>query len=207
MNLSERLEQMSVREKDDFARVVNKLLGNTFITRKNEESKRDYYFIERNEELIHYYLKHAGWTLVGDRALGVYQVVSDFPANRLRLKMEESIILLILRLCYEEKRKEINLSENICVKVQEIQDKYTALKIRARPIDKKSLKDAVGLFKRFNLLQPLDSDVTEPECRLEVYPTILLAVRVDDIRSLYEKLESYRNSRPAADADPGDIGE
>lgn len=207
MNLSERLEQMSVREKEDFARVVNKLLGNTFITRKNEESKRDYYFIERNEELIHHYLKHIGWTLVGDRALGVYQVVSDFSANRLRLKMEESIILLILRLCYEEKRKEITLSENICIKVQEIQDKYAALKIRARPIDKKSLKEAVGLFKRFNILQPLDSDVTEPECRLEVYPTILLAVRVDDIRNLYEKLESYRNSRPAADSDPGEIGE
>lgn len=194
MNLWERLEQMTVKEQEEFARIVNKLLGCTFITRKNEENRRDYYFIERNEELFRGYLKHAGWTLVGDRGYGVYQVVSDFPANRLRLKMEESIVLLIIRLCYEEKRREINLTENICIKVREIQDKYAALKIRARPIDKKSLKEAIGLFKRFNILQVLDGDVTDPECRLEVYPTVLFAVRVDEIRSIYDKLETYRSA-------------
>jgi hypothetical protein len=199
VNPWERLEQMNAKEQEDFARIVNKLLGSTFITRKNEENRRDYYFIERNEDLFRQYLKHAGWSLSGDRAFGVYQVVSEFPANRIHLRMEESIILLILRLCYEEKRKEISLTENICVKVREIQDKYTALKIRSRPIDKKSLKEAVGLFKRFNILQPLDGDVTDPECRLEVYPTILFAVRVDDIRSVYDKLESYHTARAAGE--------
>lgn len=194
----ERLEQMGAKEREDFARVVNKILGSTFITRKNEENKRDYYFIERNEELFRQYLKHAGWTLVGDRSYGVYQVVSDFPANRLRLKIEESILLLIIRLCYEEKRKEINLSENISISVREIQDKYAALKIRNRPVDKKSLREAASLFKRFNILQVLDGDVTDPECRLEVYPTVLFAVRVDDIRNMYDKLESYRSVRAAA---------
>ncbi|MCL6639256.1 MAG: DUF4194 domain-containing protein [Firmicutes bacterium] len=200
MNPWERLQQMSAREQEDFARVLNRLLGSTFITRRNEENKRDYYYVERNEELFRQYLKPAGWTLTGDRSLGVYQVLSDYPGNRLRLKMEESILLLIIRLCYEEKRREINLSENICLRVREIQDKYAALKIRARPVDKKSLREAVALFKRFNLLQVLDGDVTDPECRLEIYPTILFALRVDDIRGLYEKLESYRSDRSGGEA-------
>ncbi|TEB11490.1 hypothetical protein Psfp_03949 [Pelotomaculum sp. FP] len=199
MNPWEIMEKMSVKEREDFARVVNKLLGSTFITRRNEENKRDYYFIERYEELLREYLKNAGWTLVGDRIYGIFQAVSDFPANRLHLRLEESIILLIIRLCYEEKRKEVNLTENICLRVREIQDKYAALKIRARPIDKKSLREAVNLFKRFNLLTALDSDVTDPECRLEVYPTILFATRVDDVRSLYDKLESYGSARPAGE--------
>ncbi|NLI12594.1 MAG: DUF4194 domain-containing protein [Peptococcaceae bacterium] len=198
----ERFEQMSVKERDEFARIVNKLLASTFITRRNEENKKDYYFIERNEELFRQYLRLAGWTLTGDRSYSVYQAVSDFPANRLHLRLEESIILLIIRLCYEEKRKEINLTDNILLKVREIQDKYAALKIRARPIDKKSLREAVSLFKRFNILQPLDGDVTDPECRLEVYPTVLFAVRVDDLRSVYDKLESYRN-----DSSPGEEDE
>lgn len=185
---------MEVKDQDNFARVVQKLLGCTFITRKNEENKRDYYFIERNEELFRQYLKHAGWTLVGDRAYGVYQVMSDFSANRLHFRMEESIILLIIRLCYEEKRNEINLTDNICVKVRDIQDKYVALKIRAKPIDKKSLKEAISIFKRFNILRVLDGDVLDPDCRLEVYPTILFTVRVDDIRSVYDKLDSYRST-------------
>jgi hypothetical protein len=193
------MEQMSVKEREDFARVVNKLLGSTFITRRNEENKRDYYFIERYEELLREYLKNAGWTLLGDRTYGVFQAASDFPGNRLHLKLEESIILLIIRLCYEEKRKEVNLTENICIRVREIQDKYAALKIRARPIDKKSLREAVNLFKRFNLLQALDGDVTDPECRLEVYPSILFAMRVDDVRSLYDKLDSYGSARASGE--------
>ena len=62
MNPWERFEQMSVKERDEFARIVNKLLASTFITRRNEENKKDYYFIERNEELFRQYLRIAGWT-------------------------------------------------------------------------------------------------------------------------------------------------
>ena len=191
------------REREEFTRIVNKLLAVTFITRKNEEDRRDYYFIERNEGLFRDYLALAGWTLVADKSYGVYQVVNEFAFNRLRLKLEESIILLIIRLCYEEKRKEINLADNIMLRVREIQEKYAALQIRKRPIDKKSLRETVALLKRFNILRPLDADATDPECRLEIFPTILFAVRVEDVRSIHDKLDTYRDSGNGA-APPGE---
>ncbi|MBF7081628.1 DUF4194 domain-containing protein [Desulfallas sp. Bu1-1] len=191
------------REREEFTRIVNKLLAVTFITRKNEEDRRDYYFIERNEGLFRDYLALAGWTLVADKSYGVYQVINEFAFNRLRLKLEESIILLIIRLCYEEKRKEINLADNIMLRVREIQEKYAALQIRKRPIDKKSLRETVALLKRFNILRPLDADATDPECRLEIFPTILFAVRVEDVRSIHDKLDTYRDSGNGA-APPGE---
>jgi len=189
-----RWEGLSPREQEEFTRIVNKLLAVTFITRKNDEDRRDYYFIERNEALFRDYLKLAGWTLAADKSYGVYQVINEFAFNRLRLKLEESIILLIIRLCYEEKRKEINLADNIMLRVREIQEKYAALQIRKRPIDKKSLRETLALLKRFNIARPLDGDTTDPECRLEVFPTILFAVRVEDIRNIHDKLDTYRDS-------------
>jgi hypothetical protein len=198
-----RWERLAPREREEFTRIVNKLLAVTFITRKNEEDRRDYYFIERNEGLFRDYLALAGWTLVADKSYGVYQVVNEFAFNRLRLKLEESIILLIIRLCYEEKRKEINLADNIMLRVREIQEKYAALQIRKRPIDKKSLRETVALLKRFNILRPLDADATDPECRLEIFPTILFAVRVEDVRSIHDKLDTYRDSGNGA-APPGE---
>ncbi|MDQ0285436.1 hypothetical protein J2Z49_000537 [Desulfofundulus luciae] len=194
MELLEQWNRLLPAEREEFTRVVNRLLSCTFITRKNEENRRDYYFIERHEDLLRAYLKLGGWSLEGDRAFGVYRVFSDFAYNRLRLKLEESIIILILRLCYEEKRRQINVTENIMITVREIQDKYAALKIRNRPIDKKTLRETMGLLKRFNVLRVLDGEVTDPDCRLEVFPTILFALRVEDIRQVYEKLDTYRRA-------------
>lgn len=187
-------DALSPREQEEFTRIVNKLLATTFVTRKNEEDRRDYYFIERHETLFRDYLKVAGWTMVADKSYGVYQVLNDFSFNRLRLKLEESIILLIIRLCYEEKRKEINLAENIMLRVREIQEKYAALQIRKRPIDKKSLRETLAILKRFKIVRALDGDVTDPDCRFEVFPTILFAVRVEDIRNIHDKLATYRES-------------
>jgi len=189
-----RWEELSAREQEEFTRIVNKLLATTFVTRKNEEDRRDYYFIERHESLFRDFLKVAGWALTADKSYGVYQVLNEFAFNRLRLKLEESIILLIIRLCYEEKRKEINLAENILLRVREIQEKYAALQIRKKPIDKKSLRDTLAMLKRFKIVRALDADVTDPECRLEVFPTVLFAVRVEDVRNIHDKLESYRDS-------------
>ena len=189
-----RWEQLSPKEQEDFTRIFNKLLATTFVTRKSDEDRRDYYFIERNEALFKDYLKLAGWSLVADKSYGVYQVLNEFAYNRLRLKLEESIILLIIRLCYEEKRKEITLAENIMLRVREIQEKYAALQIRKRPIDKKSLRETVALLKRFNIVRPLDADPTDPDCRLEVLPTILFAVRVEDLRQIHDKLDTYRQA-------------
>lgn len=194
MELLEQLNRFSPAEQEEFTRVVNRLLACTFITRKSEDNRRDYYFIERHEDMLRAYLKLGGWNLEGDRAFGIYRVYSEFAYNRLRLKLEESIIILILRLCYEEKRRQINLTENIMVTVREIQDKYAALKIRNRPVDKKTLRETISLLKRFNILRVLDGEATDPDCRLEVFPTILFALQVEDIRQVYEKLDTYRRA-------------
>lgn len=191
MEFSQRYEKLNITEKNDFTRIVNKLLSLTFITRKKEDNRKDYYFIERHEELFRQYLSLAGWQLLSDKGQGVYQVINGFDYNRLQLKLEESIILLILRLCYEEKRKEVSMNELVMVRVDEIQEKYRALKIRKQPISKTSLRSTLNLLKRYNLIDNLDRDMVAPETRLIVFPSILMAVRVDSIRQVYEKLKGY----------------
>lgn len=171
------------------------MLSTIFLTKKNEDNRKDYYFIERNEELFSSYLAMSGWKLLSDRVFGVYQVINESGYNRLRFRLEESIIVLIIRLCYEEKRKEVNITENISIKVGEIQEKYAALKIKNKPIDKRTLTETVNLLKRFNIVDSLDSNITDPDCRLVIYPTILFAVRVDDISVVFEMLEGYKTRR------------
>lgn len=199
--------RLSSGEQDDFQRIVNKLISCTFITKKKQDLRRDYYFIEQNEALFTTFLQMAGWRLLGDKRLGVYQAMSLSRQNKQDLNMDQSIILLIVRLCYEEKLKDISFSDDVIIRTDEIQEKYAALKIRERPIDKQSMREAITLFKRFNLLDNIDRSILDPECRFIVYPSILMAVRVDDINSVYNKLKTYSKNSSLSEEDPDNVGD
>ena len=203
MSVWDTYADLRASEKEDFIRVANRLLSVTFLTRKNEENKKDYYFAERYLDLFREYFRMAGWTLHHDRSLGVLRLVNDYGFNREKLRLEESIVVLIVRLCYEEKRrKELSLTENICITPREIQERYLGLKIREKPLDRKTLRDVLGMLKRYNILRNLDPDLADPECRLEVFPSVLLAVKVEDVKQLYDKLSSF-----AQGTDPEESGE
>ena len=48
----------------------------------------------------------------------------------MNLKLYESIILLILRILYDEKKRELSISDEVIVNLGDIQDKYLSLQIR-----------------------------------------------------------------------------
>jgi hypothetical protein len=192
MNVTERYTNFTSSQKEDFRRIVNRLLSIGFLTKKKEENKRDYYFVENHREVFINYFNIAGWELEIDETFGVIHLVNTQNMNRHQFKLYESIVLLIIRILYYEKMQELSLAENVVITVDEIHQRFSALKLRSKPIDKTTLKNVVRLFKKFSILDPLDSDISLGDARIIVYPTILLAVKVDDIRKVYEKLESYR---------------
>lgn len=196
---------LSQKEREELRRLLGRLLAETFVVRRQED-RRDFYFIERNQALVEGYLKVMGWDLVVDKVAGVTQAVNRQGGTRVSLRLWDSILLLVLRLLYEEKRKQLNLTGDILCRVQEIHDKCLALKLRERGVvEKKYLRDAFGVFRRFSLVQMLDSDVTDPECRFLIYPSMLLAVPVESIQELHGQLVAYseeeEESGEVADSD------
>lgn len=96
-----------------------------------------------------------------------------------------------------EKKRELSAANEVIVNLGDIQDKYLSLKIRDKMIDKTTMRNALSLFRRFQLIETLDRDLTNEESRILIYDSILLAVRVEDIRQAYEKLEQYRKGKTA----------
>lgn len=188
----ELLNGLSQGDKENFRRICNKLLSVCFICKKKEDSKSDYYFILRHKSDFQQYLEVLGYKLILNEEYGVIQLVNQLNYNRINLKLFESIILLILRILYDEKKRELSLDNDIIIDVGEIQDKFMALKIREKLIDKTTLGNALRVFRRFQLLEPLDKDLTRADSRLLLYDSILMAVKVDDIKAAYSKIEIYR---------------
>lgn len=198
-------EQLSTREREDFARIANRLLTSTFIIKQQESGRRDYYFVERHEAAFAGCLRLLHWDLIVDRAYGVIQATNKQGAGRLQLRLLESVLLLLLRLLYEERRKELSLTDDVVCQVQEIHDKALTLRLRERGvIEKKHLQNAFALFRRYSLVELIDEDVTEPRCRFKLLPSILFAVRLEGLPELIDRLEIYREGDEPTEVADGD---
>ncbi len=184
-------EGMLQKDKDKFKRVCNRLMSTCFVVRRNESTKSDFYFIQRNKEIFENYLGILGYTLEINVEYGVAQLVNREGYNHYNLKLNESIILLILRILYDEKKRELSLAD-VVINVGDIQEKYLSLGIRQKQLDKTTLTNALRLFKRFNIIEVLDKGIIQEDTRIIIYESVLMAVRLDDIRRVHELMERYR---------------
>ena len=187
----ELFEGMLQKDKDEFRRVCNKLMSTCFICKQNADTKSEYYFILRQRQVFERYLDVLGYTLEINEEYGVVQLVNRENYNHAHLKLYESIILLILRILYDEKKRELSLSD-VVINVGDIQEKYLSLKIRDKQIDKTTMNNALRLFKRYNLVALLDKDLFQEDSRIVIYDSILMAVRVEDIKRVSDMIALYR---------------
>ena len=196
----------SVAQKERFRTAANKLLNQCFLLKKKEETMKDYVFVRQNrEELFVPYFDLLGYELRINEDQGVIALVNQFGTGRMALNKYESILLLILRLLYIEKRKELGTySEEVTVLMEEIREKYAMLKLKTKPMmDKGMERHMVSLFRRYNLIQNLDGDVNQADTRIVIYPSVIMAVTVEDINQYYEQAEQ----KLAEYAGGGDNGE
>ncbi len=197
----------SVAEREKFRIAANKLLNQCFVLKKKEDTRKEYIYIRENRELFKQYFDLLGYQVRINEDQGVIALAGDYETGRLQLTKIESIELLILRLLYIERRKEISSSyEDVVVLMEEIREKYSLLKIKAKPVmDKGMEKRMISLFRKYNIIKNLDSDVNQADTRILIYPSILMAVTVEDISELYEltdnKLKEYASLRDGEESD------
>lgn len=191
----ELLNNMLQKDKDEFKRICNRILSHCFLCKGNVTNRPDYYFVLKYRTEFQEYLSVLGYRLEISEEFGVIQLTNPQNYNRLNLKLYESIILLILRILYDEKKRELSVSDEVIVNLGDIQDKFLSLQIREKMIDKTTMRNGLNLFRRFQLIETLDKDLSNEESRILIYDSVMMAVRVEDIRQAYEKLEMYRKGK------------
>ena len=179
--------RLSDAERDQFRIAMNLLFTEGFLVRAVEQHERAYRFVLSNLDLCESYLEYAGWGLRRDESLGV--VAFQGPASaRLRLRKDESVVALILRLLYEEKAGEIELHGERTVRRHEIQDRYRALtrtSIRKTPF--------LAILRRLQSLRliRLVGDDHDPDATVLLYPSLAFALDAGSIEELEARLADY----------------
>ena len=180
--------------RDRFRSVANRLLGECFILKRVKDTAPDYNFILNYREAFAEFFDILGYELKIDEQNGVVGLYTSSGVGRIHLKKIESILLLILRLLYIEKRRQLSQTDDVIIIVDEIYDKYNMLRLNTK-LDKTSMRNAFGLFRRCRLIAKLDWDAANPDTRIIIYPSILFAVTTASLDEMYQsandKLAKY----------------
>ncbi len=192
MNLENILGPVS---KDKFKQNANKLLNECFILKDLTDTKNCYYNILKEKELYRAYFDLLGYDIVINEEYGVIALNNIYGTGRIRLRLLDSIILLYLRIIYIEERKKLSQADHVIVYVDELYERYRSMKNDR--IKKQDMRSALALLKKYHIISNLDADMGNPDTRLRIFPSVILAFDTNELNRVYEetnaRLEKYIN--------------
>ena len=103
-----------------------------------------------------------------------------YEGSQARLLKYESILLLVLRLLYLQKRESLSASaDQVLVTVEEVQAELQKMNLPRR-LDQPTLEKLLRTLRRYNLARPVGR-LSGLDSRIEVFPTVLLALPDSDL--------------------------
>jgi hypothetical protein len=166
------ITRLSDAERERLRVALNLLFTETFLVRGLEQHAPSYRFVTSNFDLVEDYLAVAGWGLRRDETLGVIAFQGP-PSARLALSKDESLLLLVLRLLFEEKAGELSVHGQRTVRQQDILEKFRVL---ADATWKKTRY--LAMLRRFQVLRLIRivGSESDPEATIVLHPSIPFAL-------------------------------
>ncbi len=184
-------------------RVMNRLLGQTFLYQDQEDDKEDYYLLHRHRDVFASLFAAVGFTLIHDDYHRIFQVVSEFSYCRKRYKLDESLMIVVLRKLYEEQGERLSLAKDPVVTVGEIREEYRTITGKERDLGIGQYDALMRRIRALGLLDVVDGrtlDVRDSEQRLRLRGSVKLILPVQTAEEMEAWVRRYR----AADGAAGD---
>lgn len=197
MNLDPETLLTAIPEKSrrDVPRVVNRLLGQTFLYQDVEADKEDYYFLHRHRLVFEALLSLAGFSLLHDDYHRIFQAVSEYSYCRARYKLDETLIIVVLRKLYEEKIEHLSLANDPVVTIGEVREEYRTITGKERDLGIVQYETLLRRLRTMGLIDTLDGrtiDVRVADARLRLRGSVRLILPVQSADELEAWLRKYR---------------
>lgn len=184
----EAIAALTDAEYDLFRKAVRSLLAHSFIVRGHRKDGHLYDFSIRNIGLLEAWFSCADIDLVRDEGLGVIACRTG-SEMRARLSRDETCALLVLRLVFEEKRKELSLAAFPAITVFDFLQRYKAL--TDRDLAKTRLAELLKRLAAYRLIG-LPQDTIDPEGSIMLFPSLALTldqVAIEEIETAISQEE------------------
>lgn len=198
-------EEMSDKETEEFSRICNMLLSVTYILRDGADGRisKEYRFIDSHFELFSDYLELSRWKIYKDIQYGIIYVRNVDGLNKLSLNKLTTVMLITIRIIYEESRIQASNTSNVCITVGALFDKIVnEFSIYPKKPPQKEIKESFRILEAHNLIKKLDESFDDIECRFVVLPSVLIAVPNEKSKAICDALKSKSEEINNEENDP-----
>jgi hypothetical protein len=189
------LSDIPEKSRREVPRIVNRLLGQTFLYQDADSDKDDYYFVHRYRSIFEGLLELAGFNLLHDDYHRIFQVVSEYGYSRARFKLDESLMIVVLRKLYEEKIEHLSLANDPVVTIGEVREEYRTITGRERDLGVVQYETLLRRLRSIGLVETIDGrniDVRDGEARLRLRGSVKLILPIQSADEMEAWLRKYR---------------
>jgi len=197
----------SIPEKSqrDLPRVINRILGQVFLYQDKDDDKDDYYFIHRHRAACETALELAGFNLLHDDYHRIFQAASDYSYCRARYKLDETLMILVLRKLYEERIERLSLAQDPVVTIGEVREEYRIITGKERDLGMVQYETLLRRLRTMGLLDTLDGrtiDVRDGDSRLRLRGSVRMILPIQTVDELDAWIRKYKSAEPEEDSEP-----
>lgn len=188
---------------DDFVRAANVLLANQFLYADRPSQRDTYFLVAGHVEYFRNLFAAIGWSFIYQPDEAYLGIVPQGEERQMKLKLDESLLLLCLRQQYEAKLEAFEVEDGRAYSsTDELLTLYENLTGKEIPNETR-LKEIVSLFSRHGIIQRGKVLETDPKNQpIRINPSIRQVVVEDYIRqleALSEQPEENAVTETAAD--------
>ena len=198
------LQDIPERSRRDLPRIVNRLLGQTFLYQDVDGDKDDYYFVHRHRAVFESVLALTGFSLLHDDYHRIFQVISEYSYSRARYKLDESVLIVVLRKLYEDKTEHLSLASDPVVTIGEVREEYRTITGKERDLGMGQYETLLRRLRAIGLIDTIDGrniDVRDGEARLRLRGSVRLILPVQSASELEAWLRKYRSGEVESESD------
>jgi len=191
------LSDLPEKSRRDVPRLVNRLLGQTFLYQDVETDKEDYYFVHRFRPVFETLLKLAGFSLLHDDYHRIFQAVSDFSYCRAHYHLDETLMIVVLRKLYEEHSERLSLATDPVVTIGEVREEYRTITGKERDLGIIQYETLLRHLRVLGLIEVLDKrtiEVRDADARLRLRGSIRMILPVQTADEMEAWLRKYRSA-------------
>jgi hypothetical protein len=197
LNLDPLLDTAGLPEKArrDLPRALNRLLGQAFIYQDSETDKDDYYLIHRHRPVVESLLKLIGFNLLHDDYHRIFQAVSEYSYCRAHYRLDETLMIVVLRKLYEERIEHLSLANDPVVTIGEVREEYRAITGKERDLGVVQYETLLRKLRSMGLIDTLDGttiNVRNSDARLRLRGSVRMILPVKTADEMEAWVRKYR---------------
>lgn len=186
---------LTEKARRDVPRVINRLLGQTFLYQDVDSDKDDYYFIHRHRQVFESLLHLTGFNLLHDDYHRIFQAVSEYSYSRARYPLDQTLMILVLRKLYDEKVERLSLANDPVVTIAEVREEYRTITGKERALGVSQYKDLLTRLRAMGLVDTLEGriiDVRNGDARLRLRGSVRMILPIQTVDEMEAWVRRYR---------------